>query len=853
MKNFFCMIVCCTMMIGCGSDSSLRVKLDFNEDWTFCLERPELKWSAGEVAGTPADPSFDDSSWRVLDLPHDWAIEADFDIRNPAGPSGGGLPGGIGWYRKTFVPSSSESDYLWRIDFEGVYMNSEVYVNGMKVGCRPYGYISFGYDITPLLKWGEENVIVVRVDNSRQPNSRWYSGCGIYRNVWMIKTTPVRVAPNGTFITAEVIDNTSDKSVSAEVNIETTIANAERSDVIVCLINTVLDASGRSVAFAESEHTVPAGGEAMLEQNIVFTEPSLWDIDNPYMYTMLTEIRKDGVLTDSYETRFGVRSFRFDAEDGFYLNGRPLKINGVCMHHDLGCLGSAFNKNAARRQLQILRDMGCNSIRTSHNPPSPELLDLCDEMGFIVQDEAFDMWRQRKTPYDYSWSFNEWHEKDLTDFIMRDRNHPSIFMWSIGNEVPEQATRPYADTLSFEEASAILNADKYVDMLAAGEMSFNSLLTLKLADMVRELDPTRYVLAACNEPYVDNHLFRSGALDIIGFNYQNVAAESVPENFPGMPFMFTESNSALVTRGYYKMPSDSILICSANWDASKDDSFSCSSYDNCHVPWGSTHETTLKQVRDNGYMSGQYVWTGFDYIGEPIPYGWPARSSYFGIVDLAGFPKDVYYLYQSEWTDEDVLHLFPHWNWEEGQEVDMWCYYNNADEVELFINGVSQGVRSKTDDCLHASWDVIYEPGIAEVVAYRNGAAEDGSPVRSEVGRNAVRTAGEPSQIRLTMDKYGDTAKEDALGFVTVEVLDADGNPCPWANNLVEFELDGDAAFIAGVDNGSPFSMEPFKDNKRHAFYGKCLVVLQACKPGKTVLKATSDGLVPASVTFRTR
>jgi len=376
-------------------------------------------------------------------------------------------------------------------------------------------------------------------------------------------------------------------------------------------------------------------------------------------------------------------------------------------------------------------------------------------------------------------------------------------------------------------------------------MSVNSLLTKKLADMVRELDATRPVTAGCNEPSPDNHLFRSDALDIIGFNYHNSDALNVPRNFPGKPFIITESNSALMTRGYYRMPSDSVFIWPSHWSIRfSDPSFSCSSYENCHVPWGSTHEETLKLVRDNDYISGQYIWTGFDYIGEPTPYGWPARSSYFGIVDLAGFPKDVYYLYQSEWTDEDVLHLFPHWNWEDGQEIDMWCYYNNADEVELFVNGVSQGVRSKTDDCLHTVWRVTYEPGTVEVVARKDG---------KEVGRTVRRTAGEPAQIRLTMDQYGKTAKEDALGFVTVEVLDAEGNLCPWADNLVQFELDGDAAFIAGVDNGSPISMERFKDTKRHAFYGKCLVVLQAAERGRTVLKATSEGLIPASVTFRTR
>ncbi|MBQ8484472.1 MAG: DUF4982 domain-containing protein [Bacteroidales bacterium] len=852
MKNFISLMLCCTLIAGCSNVSSPREKLDFNDGWAFFLETPELNWPAGETSGTPADPVFDDSSWRVLNLPHDWAVEGDFDRKNPSGTGGGALPGGVGWYRKTFVPSADESDRLWRIDFEGVYMNGEVFVNGTSLGVRPYGYISFGYDITHLLKWGEENVVAVRVDNSRQPNSRWYSGCGIYRNVWLTKTSHVRVAPDGVYVIPRLrYMPEPGQSVPGRLDagfffVQTDVLSDEGDQVKVTLRQIVRDACGNEAGRAEGVYSVAELGD--VEQMVEIADPHLWDVDDPYLYTLVTEVvGTDGTLLDRVETRTGLRHFHFSAEDGFFLNNRSLKINGVCMHHDLGCLGSAFNENAARRQLEILRGMGCNSIRTSHNPPAPGLLDLCDEMGFIVQDEAFDMWRKRKTRYDYSRHFNEWHESDLRDFIRRDRNHPSILMWSIGNEVLEQWSDARADTLSLEEANLLLNFGHSPEMLAANgeEMSVNSLLTKKLADMVRELDATRPVTAGCNEPSPDNHLFRSGALDIIGFNYHNSDAHNVPRNFPGKPFIITESNSALMTRGYYRMPSDSVFIWPSHWSIRfSDPSFSCSSYENCHVPWGSTHEETLKLVRDNDYISGQYIWTGFDYIGEPTPYGWPARSSYFGVIDLAGFPKDVYNLYKSEWTDEDVLHLFPHWNWEDGQEIDMWCYYNNADEVELFVNGVSQGVRSKTDDCLHTVWRVNYEPGAVEVVARKDG---------KEVGRTVRRTAGEPAQIRLTMDQYGKTAKEDALGFVTVEVLDAEGNLCPWAENLVQFELDGDAAFIAGVDNGSPISMERFKDNKRKAFYGKCLVVLQAAKPGRTVLKATSEGLIPASVTFRTR
>ena len=837
------MLVTAMLLSGCSSgDEPVRERLDFNDGWTFNL---------GDVPQAYA-ADFDDSGWRRLNLPHDWAVEGDFSKDAPSGTGGGALPGGIGWYRKTFYAPANEADRLWRLDFDGVYMNAEVFVNGESLGVRPYGYISFGYDISPLLKWGEENVVAVRVDNSDQPNSRWYSGCGIYRNVWLTKTGKVRVAPCGVYAVPRLtyLSNPQNGDIGdlheGFFFVRTDVLSDDDSCRQVILRQIVLNAEGKEVGRVEDEFCIDETGD--VEQKVRIPEPHLWDVDDPYLYTLVTEIAAvDGLLLDRVQMKTGLRHFHFSAENGFVLNGRSLKINGVCLHHDFGCLGSAFNVNAARRQFEILKDMGCNAIRTSHNPPAPEILDLCDEMGFIVQDEAFDMWRKRKTAYDYSRYFNEWHERDLQDFIIRDRNHPSIFMWSIGNEVLEQWSDAAADTLSLAEANLILNFGHSADMLAKeGEaMSVNSLLTKKLADMVRELDPSRPVTAGCNEPNPYNHLFRSGALDIIGYNYHNQNVADVPKLFPGKPFIITESNSALMTRGYYRMPSDEEIICPDQWWIPYyHPSLSCSSYDHCHAPWGNTHEETLKLVRDNDFVSGQYVWTGFDYIGEPTPYGWPARSSYFGVVDLAGFPKDVYYLYQSEWTDKDILHLFPHWNWEKGQEVDLWCYYNNADEVELFVNGVSQGVKSKTKDCLHTMWRVSYEPGTIEVVARRGG---------KEVGRVARHTAGEPAEIRLSMKQYGECADYDALGFVSVEILDACGNLCPYSENLVNFELDGDAAFIAGVDNGNPISMERFKDDKRKAFYGKCLVVLQAEKPGKTVLKATSPGLESAEIIFRTR
>lgn len=518
-----------------------------------------------------------------------------------------------------------------------------------------------------------------------------------------------------------------------------------------------------------------------------------------------------------------------------------MKINGVCLHHDAGALGAVVNRRAIERQLEIMKEMGVNAIRCSHNPPAPELLDLCDSMGLMVMDEAFDMWRKKKTKCDYSRYFNEWHERDLTDIIRRDRNHPSIIMWSIGNEVLEQWTHADADTLSLEQANLLLNFGHSKDMLAIeeGEKSINSILTKKLVDMVKELDTSRPVTSGCNEPNPYNNLFRSNALDIIGYNYHEDWFKDVPKNFPGKPFIITESVSGLMTRGYYRMPSDSMYI----WPHSPekpffDASFSCSSYDNCHVPWGTTHEGTMRYVEDNEFIMGQFVWTGFDYIGEPTPFGWPARSSYFGIVDLAGFPKDVYYMYQSRWRpDKNVLHLYPHWNWKEGDEIDLWAYYNNADEVELFVNGKSQGIRTPDKDRYHSSWRVTFEPGTVTAVSRKGG---------KEIARKEIRTASAPYGIRLTPDRAVIAADGKDLSYITAEIIDADGNPCPTADSEITFQVSG-AGENAGVDNGSPISLERFKSDRRKAFNGKALLIVRNNgKAGEITIEASADGLVQA-------
>ncbi|MBR6539719.1 MAG: DUF4982 domain-containing protein [Bacteroides sp.] len=847
--NFYLLLF--IFLVGCTSQSEPDTRrTNFSDDWRFLL---------GDDASA-ANCAYDDSAWRKLNLPHDWAIEGDFSPNNPSGTGGGALPGGIGWYRKTFTPNVADSNKRLYIDFDGAYMNATVYINGHELGTRPYGYISFSYDLTPYIEWGKPNVVAVRVDNAEQPNSRWYSGCGIYRHVWLRVLDPIHIAQWGTYVTTPHV--TPEEAIfSVQTNVENTTTEAQS----ITLKSSLIDADGHVVAVAEPTLlTLEAHAIIATTQSLTLANPRLWSVDAPYLYRVCTElISADGHVLDTYFTTTGARYFEFDAVKGFSLNGKPMKINGVCMHHDLGCLGAAINVRALQRQLEILKEMGCNGIRCSHNPPAPELLDLCDQMGFIVMDETFDMWRKRKTAHDYSRYFDEWHEHDLTDLMLRDRNHPSIFMWSIGNEVLEQWSDAAADTLSLEEANMILNFGHSADQLAKadGELSVNALLTRKLADMTRTLDATRPITAGCNEPSPGNHLFRAGALDIIGFNYHDDWFKNVPTDFPGMPFIVTESVSGLMTRGFYRMPSDSVVICPEHWSRPySDPSFACSSYDNCHVPWGNSHEGTLALVKHTPYISGQYIWTGFDYLGEPTPYGWPARSSYFGVVDLAGFPKDVYYLYQSEWCpDKTVLHLFPHWNWEEGQTVDMWAYYNNADEAELFINGVSQGIRCKlpadhqTDEWradidmsteFHVCWRVTYQPGVVEVVTRKDGA---------EVARKQIHTAGTPAAIRLTPDRSNLHADGRDLSFVTVEVVDADGNLCPWAEDDIHFSVSG-SAFIAGVDNGSQTSMERFKDNHRKAFYGKCLVVLQSDgKRGSIHLDASADGLESAQLTLKAK
>ncbi|WP_314947265.1 glycoside hydrolase family 2 TIM barrel-domain containing protein [Hoylesella shahii] len=796
----------------------------WDAQWRFALDdSPEM-----------AQLSYDDSAWRVLNLPHDWAIEGNFYVKNPSGAVGGALPGGVGWYRKRLMLTDNNEQSRYVLHFDGAFMNTSVYVNGKLVGIRPYGFIGFGFDITPFLNKKGENVVAVRIDNAQQPNCRWYTGCGIYRHVYLLRSDEVRLAQWGVQVLPVL------KGRGANITLNSTIESFATQARKLSLKQMVYDAEGRCVAQSTTP-CVAHEGKNTVSQKIKMTNAKLWWPHAPYIYKVVSQLIDGKKVLDRDTTTMGLRNIAFDAKTGFAINGRNTKLNGVCLHGDLGCLGSAINEDALYRQLRMMKDMGANAIRCSHNPPAPELLHMCDTMGLMVMDEAFDQWRTGKTQFDYALFFDKWAEKDITDMVLRDRNHPSIILWSIGNEVLEQWNTDKNQGVDLDDVNILLNNARDPSRLADNkELSDNSKITRWLADIVRRNDPSRLITAGCNETSPNNHLFKSGAIDVIGFNYHSKQVAKVPENFPGKPFLLSESVSALQTRGFYAMPSDSIRRLPGKRRPFIDTSFLCSSYDNSCTSWSATHEATWDVVKHTPFCSGQFIWTGFDYIGEPTPFNFPARSSYFGIVDLAGFPKDAYYLYQSEWTNKTVLHLFPHWNWMPGQTIDLWCYYNNADEVELFVNGQSRGVKRKANEHeYHVMWRERFEPGTVRVVSRKAG---------RQVAERTVNTAAQPHHLRLTPNRKTLLANGRSLVFITVEVVDKDGNLCPWAENEVFFSLNGHAS-IAGVDNGSPFSLERFKDNRRKAFFGKCLVVVQAGNDeGEVNLKAKSIGLEDAEL-----
>jgi beta-galactosidase len=787
------------------SFSAPQRHISFNEGWRFFR---------GEAPGAE-QPGFRDTSWTPLRLPHDWAIDGPFDPK--LDPHTGALPvGGTGWYRKSFTLPESARSYEFSIEFDGAMSNAHVWLNGKDLGGRPYGYIGFALDLTPHLHFGaQENVLAVRL-TPEEHASRWYPGAGIYRNVWLNATGKARVAHWGTYVT------TPDVSEAKATVVVRTEVEKSAGDRVITLRTSIRDAAGRLVAQSGDE-TIATRASQTVTTSLAVSRPHRWDVDDPYLYTVESEVQERGRIADRYITPLGIRSIAFSKDKGFVLNGRSLKLHGVCMHHDLGSLGAAVNRRATERQLQILKAAGVNAIRTSHNPPSPELLEFCDRLGLVVMDEAFDMWRIPKVPNGYSKYFAEWSERDVRDMARRDRNHPSVILWSIGNEIPEQGQPDGA-----KEAR-------------------------RLAGFFHEMDPTRPTTSAFNdwEGAIRNGL--AAAVDVPGFNYQPMHYEQILKEHPEWIVFGAETASCVSSRGTYHLPVEKY---------EKEPSHQLSSYDVVAPPWAYCPDVEFAYQERFPTLLGEFVWTGFDYLGEPTPYfsgrtagaaDWPARSSYFGMVDLAGFPKDRYYLYQSQWLQAPMVHLLPHWNWagHEGRPIPVMAY-SNADEVELLLNGRSLGRKTRSSQTWEMPvganvspnlkfttkyrliWQVPYETGTLRAVAYRDG---------KQVAADEVRTAGPPARIRLIPDRSRIAGDGDDLSFITVRIEDRNGVLCPEADNQVQFRITG-AGRIEAVDNGNAASVEPFHADRRTAFKGLALVIVRGLNTaGQIRVIATSAGL----------
>ncbi|MBE2215724.1 MAG: glycoside hydrolase family 2 protein [Opitutaceae bacterium] len=779
---------------------------------------------------------FDDSTWKSVDLPHDWAIAGPFIPDGNIGGMGRLPSWGIGWYRRKLDIPAADAGRRIVLEIDGAMSYATVWLNGRLVGGWPYGYTSWQIDLTPHVAFGSVNQLAIRLDNP-PASARWYPGGGLYRNVWLTKTQPVHVAQWGTFVTTPQVSPD-----AATVQLEVTLANtsptaaAARVTTEIFALGDGGQRTGSAVArLAPAEATIPADDRVVVRGSVVLRDPKLWGpppAQQPHRYVAITHVALAGQVVDTYETRFGIRGLRFDPEHGVLVNGERIPLRGVNQHHDLGALGAAFNTRAAERQLEILRDMGCNAIRISHNPPAPELLELTDRMGFLVIDESFDVWERKKTPLDHHLFYPDWHEQDMRALVRRDRNHPSVIMWSIGNEVGEQ----YTDTAGAAVAQV-------------------------LHDIVREEDPTRPTTTAMNWAKPDMPL--PAVVDVIGLNYQGEGIRQDPEfegtdrirtppqypafraRFPEKMIFSSETASAASSRGVYLFPVDPKMSAPIRDGRGGDSTIrQVSAYELHAVDFGSSADKVFAALDRHPYVAGEFVWNGFDYLGEPTPY-YESRSSYTGIIDLAGFPKDRFYLYQARWRpDLPMAHILPHWTWPErvGQVTPVHVF-TSGDEAELFLNGRSLGRKAKGEFEYRLRWDdVVYQPGRLEVVAYRAG---------REWARATMRTAGEAAALEAIPDRATIRADGRDLAFVTVRVTDQDGVTAPRAAHRITFSVDGPGEIVA-TDNGDSTDMDSFTSPTRRAFSGLCLVIVRARvgQPGAVTVTARADGLRPATTTI---
>ncbi len=785
---------------------------------------------------------FDDSSWEKIELPHDWAIKGPF-LQGEGNGIGGGmgrLPSpGIGWYRKKFFVPAADAGKMVYLDIDGAMSYATVWINGNLAGGWPYGYASWRVNLTPYIEIDRENQLAIRLDNPPE-SSRWYPGGGLYRNVWLSKTSPVHVSQWGTFIRSSEVT-----AESALIELELEIENNSRADTLIEASTDVFetdvqgDPSGKPVAvFDPVTITVNANRKTKTPFSARINRPRLWGPppdQKPNLYCALTTLRQNNQVMDRYQTRFGIRTLDFNPDKGLFVNNQPVYLRGVNQHHDLGSLGAAFNLRAAERQLEVLREMGCNAIRMSHNPPAPELLDLTDRMGFLVVDEVFDVWERKKTDYDFHLIFADWSEQDLRAMIRRDRNHPSIILWSIGNEVGEQYTGPQGAEVA-----------------------------RRLHHIARQEDTSRPTTTAMNYAKPDMPL--PEVVDVISLNYQGEGIRNAPayaglkgintpplyeafhEAFPQKLIVSSENAAALSSRGVYTFPVDEGISAPIR-DNSGGDPSACqvSAYELYTADFGSSADKVFAAQDKYPFVAGGFVWSGWDYLGEPTPY-YRARSSYFGIIDLAGFPKGRFYLYQSHWRPElPMVHILPHWNWPKRMgQITPVHVFTSGDEAELFLNDISLGRKKKEKYQYRLRWDdIVYQPGTLKVIAWKNG---------SEWAQASIQTTGSPASICTIADRDVVQADGCDLSYLSVEVLDQNGLTVPNADNLVYFTIEGPGEIVS-TDNGDPTDFTSFGSPSRKAFNGRCLAIIRGFsgQNGTIIVKAMSDSLTGSKIEIQSK